>query len=107
VSVRLLTVKEAADRLGISVKTLRGHVRNGRLRYINVGLGERRHSYRIDEIAIDEFKQANGHRNGQASCRFIGRKSRGSINTISNCEVIAFSEVQRQQAGAKPRRRSD
>jgi hypothetical protein len=28
----LLSVRDAAERLGISVKTLRGHIRNGRLR---------------------------------------------------------------------------
>ncbi len=49
---RLLTVREAADRLGISVKTLRGHIRNGRLRYLSVGLGSRRNPMAACAITI-------------------------------------------------------
>jgi excisionase family DNA binding protein len=36
---RLRTQSEAADRLGISIRTLNAHVAAGRLRYVSVGHG--------------------------------------------------------------------
>ena len=38
----LLSPKIAALRLGISTKTLKGHVDDGELRYINVGRGKKK-----------------------------------------------------------------
>ena len=38
----LLTPAQAARRLGMSEKTLRGHVRTGDIRYVNVGRGKER-----------------------------------------------------------------
>ena len=65
---RLLTMKEAANRLCISVKTLRGHIRNGRLRYVNVGLGEFRPRYRFEESdLIDSRKQTDAATRRQQS----------------------------------------
>ena len=39
-TARLLKPQEVAERLGCTVKTLRGHVQDGSLRYVNVGRGE-------------------------------------------------------------------
>jgi hypothetical protein len=55
---RLLSAKVVAARLGISIKTLRGHVRDGSLRYVNVGRGDVRPRYRFTEQDVVEFEQA-------------------------------------------------
>ena len=104
----LLTVEQAADRLGISVKTLRGHIRNGRLRYVNVGLGEFLPRYRLEESDLIEFKEANRRRNAEASipCRSIARKALPSTTSISYGEVIAFTDQRRQRTSEKLKRQN-
>jgi excisionase family DNA binding protein len=103
----LLTVREAADTLGISVKTLRGHIRNGRVRYVNVGLGEFRPRYRFEESDLIEFKEANRRRNAEAiSCRSIARKAPRSTTSISSGEVIAFTDQRRQRTSEKLKRQN-
>jgi hypothetical protein len=83
---------------------LRGHIRNGNVPYVDVGLGKR---YRLDESAVEAFKEANGHRNAEsASCRSISPKTRHTINSTSKCEVVAFTALQNRLANAKPKRRN-
>jgi excisionase family DNA binding protein len=104
---RLLTVNEAAARLGISAKTLRGHIRAGRLRYLSVGLGERRQAYRIEENDLEAFKEAIGRRNPEAGqCRSTARRTRRIINTTSNSGVTGFTALRDAKANAKPKRLS-
>ncbi|MGH6672188.1 MAG: helix-turn-helix domain-containing protein [Xanthobacteraceae bacterium] len=101
----LLTVHEAAERLGVSEKTLRGHIRSGRLGYINVGLGDNRKSYRIAESAIDAFQRENEHREA-SPCQSIGRRTPRSISTTFSSEAIGFTALREKRAGEKPRRQS-
>jgi hypothetical protein len=41
-TANLRSAKSAAERLGVSVKTLNGYVRDGELRYILVGSGKKK-----------------------------------------------------------------
>jgi excisionase family DNA binding protein len=103
----LLTVREAADRLGISVKTLRGHIRTGRLRYLSVGLGERRQAYRIEENDLEVFKEAIGRRNPEAGpCQSTRRKTPRITNMTSNYRAIGFTALRNARASEKPKRQS-
>jgi len=54
----LLTVKETADRLGISVPTVRRHIRFGRLPAVQ--LGGRGSPVRVDERDLDAFVYGPG-----------------------------------------------
>jgi excisionase family DNA binding protein len=103
----LLTVQEAADRLGISVKTLRGHIRAGRLRYLSVGLGERRQAYRIEEGDLEAFKEAIRRRNAEAGqCRSTRQRTPRITNMTSNYGAIGFTALRNARANAKPRQPS-
>jgi excisionase family DNA binding protein len=51
----LLTLIEAAARLGISVKTLRAHVVAGSIRYIAVGRGAQRTRRMFAPTDLDDF----------------------------------------------------
>jgi excisionase family DNA binding protein len=98
--------KEAADRLRISVKTLLGHVRDGSLRYVNVGRGTKRVRYAFTEADLAEFEQARARRNGGATCQSTSRANHRSTSSTFNGEVIAFTELQRRRHDAKPKRSS-
>lgn len=51
----LLSPQAAAAELNMSVKTLRGHVRDGSLAYIETGLGSKRARMRFAREDLDEF----------------------------------------------------
>ena len=51
----LLTVAEVAKRLSVQDEVVLAHIRSGRLRAINVGLGSRRPRWRIAQEALEEF----------------------------------------------------
>lgn len=53
-----LTVAQAADHLGIGEDAIIGHIRAGRLRAANVGLGTRRPRWRITAEALDAFVES-------------------------------------------------
>jgi len=55
---RLLTVADAAERLGIAVAVVLAHIRAGRLRASNVGLGSVRPRWRIRGEDLEEFLAA-------------------------------------------------
>jgi hypothetical protein len=98
--------KEAADRLRISVKTLLGHVRDGSLRYVNVGRGTKRVRYAFTDADLAEFEQAHARRNGGATCQSTSRANHRSTSSTFDAEVIAFTELQRRRHDAKPKRSS-
>jgi excisionase family DNA binding protein len=102
-----LTVKQAANRLGISVKTLRGHIRAGRLRYLSVGLGERRQAYRIEENDLEVFKETIARRNLEAGqCRSTAQRTHRITNMTSNYGAIGFTALRSARASEKPKQRS-
>lgn len=55
---KLMTMAEAAEALSITTKTLLQHIREGRLRYINVGVGSLRESRRFRPADLEAFMQA-------------------------------------------------
>lgn len=57
---KLLTVRETADRLRVSVPTVRRHIRHGRLPAVQ--LGGRGSAVRIDTRKLDEFVYGNPER---------------------------------------------
>lgn len=61
----LLSPKMVAKQLAISTKTLRRHVRAGRIRYILIGAGERRQHIAFTEEAIIEFLHRRERRGRQ------------------------------------------
>jgi excisionase family DNA binding protein len=106
-TTRLLKPQEVAERLGCTVKTLFGHIRDGSLRYVNVGRGEIRPRYMFADSDLAEFEEARRRRNaGAMACRSTFQKDHRSITTISNGEVIAFTALQSKRASEKPKRRN-
>jgi Helix-turn-helix domain len=105
-SLVLMCPKEAAAKLGVSIKTLLGHVRDGSLRYVNISRGDKRPRYAFAESDLDEFEQARRWRNENvqgAPWRSTGPKKVRTTNSISNAEVIAFTA--RPSAGRGVRRK--
>lgn len=83
----LLTPAETADRLRISVKLLREHVRAGEIRYIEKGRGtkRKRRLFHPDDVA------AFVERRGKVDpCPSTGPRARRSGTTISNAAGGGF-----------------
>jgi excisionase family DNA binding protein len=96
---KLLTPAEAADTLGVSVKTLVGHIKDGELRYINVGRGGKKPRRMFDLTDLSDFKERRTRR--ESPCRSINRNALPSTITTSRCEVIAFTALRNAEAVAK------
>ena len=96
----LRTPREAAKLLRVSIKTLNGHIRDGELRYINIGRGAKKPRKMLTDMDIDEFIQRRTRRN-VPQCQSTSRKARPTSNTTSNGEVLAFTALQRERTGAK------
>jgi excisionase family DNA binding protein len=62
----LLTPAEAANLLGISVRTLRAHVRSGELAFINVGRGQVRKHIAFTRQDLEDFIKSRRMRQGAA-----------------------------------------
>jgi excisionase family DNA binding protein len=92
----LLTPAEAARDLKISVRTLRGHVDDGAIRYIIVGRGKKRPRIAFAPADIEEFERQRRRRKAKIEtkpCRSIGRKARHTGITTSGSNVVAFSAL--------------
>lgn len=88
---------EAAKRLGISVKYLMKHVREGRIRYINVALaGAKRQRLRFTPYMLKQFQAKQQHRE-IAPCPFTSKKTPHTTATISSSTVVAFSALQKPE----------
>lgn len=73
--VELLTPAEAADFLGISVRTLRAHVRSGELAFINLGRGQVRKRMAFTRQDLEDF--INSRRMRQGAAEPVRRAMRG------------------------------
>lgn len=71
----LLTVADVAARLVVNDEIVLTHIRAGRLRAINVGLGTQRPRWRISPEALDEFIAARTATPCQAATRQRRRRS--------------------------------
>jgi Helix-turn-helix domain len=99
----LRTEREAAAKLGCSVKTLKGHVASGALAYVSIGRGSKRQRRMFTDADLDAFIANQTHKDVPA-CPSTGTRARRTGNSISGGEVIAFSAAPRPGPGAKPRR---
>jgi hypothetical protein len=89
----LLTPKQAAADIGISVKTLTGHANDGEIRYINVGRGKKKTRRMYDPNDIKEFKERRARRE-VPQCQSTATRKARSTTTISDSKVIAFTALQ-------------
>src|SRR5262245_24572461 len=73
----LMSPRDAAARLLISVKTLIGHVHDGSIRYVNVGRSDRRPRYAFSDTDLSEFEANRSRKNVGAGatqqCQSTGR----------------------------------
>jgi predicted DNA-binding transcriptional regulator AlpA len=99
----LLTLRQAATKLGMSLRTLRQHVASGALRPINIGHGKQRQSLRFADSDINEFIAANRKDIPCPSARTETAARRISIST-SKSKVIGFMEARNRRRDAKPTR---
>jgi hypothetical protein len=100
----LRTADEAAAKLRCSIKTLRGHVRSGALRYVVTGHGIKRPHKMFTDADIDEFIANQTRKEAPASCPSLRTPARRSSGTTSRSEVIAFSARPNARTAAKPKR---
>src|SRR5262245_21505280 len=85
----LLTTGQAAAKLGISTKTLSGHVASGALRYVIIGHGTRRPRKMFTDVDLSEFIQAQTRKD--APCLSDATRAHRSGSIDSKSEVVAFS----------------
>ncbi|SCM73495.1 conserved hypothetical protein [uncultured Pleomorphomonas sp.] len=98
----LITPAEAARLLGISGKTLQAAVRRGQITYRTIGGGDVRQCRRFAREDIDAFMERVKCRSIDQRAPVAAPKAR-STNMTSKSTVIAFSELQKQRAGATPK----
>ena len=95
----LLLPKMAAERLGVSTKTLNGYVRGGELRYIDVGSGGVKQRRRYTEDDLDAFVNRRAKRN--VPCQSTSTKTARSTTSTSNSKVIGFMAQRDARADEK------
>jgi excisionase family DNA binding protein len=81
-----LSPAEAAASLGISVKTLRGHVEDGTLPFINIGRGKKYRRMAFDPADLEDFKL----RRKELLCPSTSPRIRNSTTSTSGSKVIGF-----------------
>ena len=108
-STQLRSPQCAAERLGVSVKTLQGYVSDGELRYISVGRGAKKVRRKFTDEDIDDFIERRAQRD--MPCRSTGTGTARSTTTTSSSKVIGFTALRDARASEKlkpssaPRRR--
>ena len=100
----LLTVNQAAVDLNVSPTTVRNHIKDGSLRYINVARkGSTRPRIRLELADLAEFKRK--HRAQEVpQCPSIITKVRRSTIMTSNSGVLDFAALRAARAVAKRKR---
>jgi excisionase family DNA binding protein len=99
----LKTPEQAARRLGVSVRTLRGLVDSGELRYVNVGHGKQREKMMFTDHDLDDCIAKRTRQKAQ-QCQSIGPKPRRSTTMTSGGEVLAFTARRSGRTDVKPKR---
>jgi len=79
----LLSPAQAARALCVSEKQLRALTCAGLIRYINIGLGQKRETRRYDPEDLREFLESR-------KCQSIGAKAKRPTATTSNTVAIDF-----------------
>jgi hypothetical protein len=98
----LMTMSEAAAQARIGVKTFKGHVARGAVRYVILGLGTKRPRKRIAPADLTAFIEAQTRKD--VACPSTEPRARRTGNFISGGEVIAFTAQPRPRPGAKPKK---
>jgi hypothetical protein len=95
----LRTASQAAAKLGCSIKTLKGHVATGALRYVDIGHGKKRPRRMFTDQDINDFI---ARQTREASpCPSTASPARPIGISISSGRVIAFTDLQKRPRGAK------
>jgi hypothetical protein len=99
----LKTQAQAARRLNISIRTLRGLVSAGDLRYVNVGHGKEREKMMFTDNDLNDLIASRTRQKAQ-QCQSISPRARRSTTSTSSGEVIAFTARRNGRTGAKRKR---
>jgi excisionase family DNA binding protein len=94
-----LSPAQAAQELGISIKTLRGHVEDGSLPFINIGRGKKYRRMAFDPADLEDFKL----RRKETICPSTSIRTRPSTTTTSGSKVIGFMARLSALTAEKPR----
>jgi hypothetical protein len=86
----LRTLAEGAAKLGCSIRTLRGHIASGALRYVVIGHGKKRPRKMLTDADINTFI-ANQTRKDSPACLSTKTHARHTGTSTSKSEVIAFT----------------
>jgi excisionase family DNA binding protein len=96
----LLTARQAAQHLNITVEQLLAHVHDGTLRAINISRGKKRGRWRFTRDDLDAFKTS---RTQEQPCRFSSPKSpRRITGIVSKSSVVDFSALRAARLARKP-----
>jgi hypothetical protein len=98
----LRTEREAAAKLGCSVKTFKGHVAAGRLKYVLVGHGTKRQRRMFTDADLNEFISNQTHKDVPA-CPSTGTRARRTGTSTSSSEVVAFTAQPKPRPAVKPK----
>ena len=96
------TPDEAAAKLRCSIKTLKGYVKSGALRYILIGHGTKRQRKLFSDADLTAFIEAQSRKD--VPCPSTRINARHTGNTISGGAVIAFSAQPRPRPGVQPKK---
>jgi hypothetical protein len=95
-------IPAAAIKLNITQEKVRAFVRDGELKYINVGHGEKRPRYRFTESDINELIEKR--KTQETPCQSSGPKSQRRITgTDSKSVVVGFMEARNARLEKKPK----
>jgi excisionase family DNA binding protein len=86
----LMTPKEAAAKLGVSVKNLMGHVEAGRLRFINIGTMHRK-VHRFTSYNLTTFLEKQKVR--ETPCQSTSARTKKPTASTFKSGVIDFQAI--------------
>lgn len=100
----LLMSAEAAERLGITVEQLSAFIRDGELRYVNVGRGAKRPRYRFTEADINELIEKRKEQGGIQCPSTKAKSPRRISGSTSGSVAVGFMARRAAQIAAKRKR---
>jgi excisionase family DNA binding protein len=100
-ATQLFDLKQAAQKLAISEEQARGLIKDGDLRFINVGRGQKRPRMRFTEADLDELIERR--RRKSEPCLSTDRKNHRITSLTSKPVVIGFSALRNARLGKTQR----
>ena len=97
----LRTLDEAAARLRCSIKTLKGHVTTGELKYVTIGHGNKHVRRMFTDADLNAFITTRTRED--SPCPLPASRARHTGTSISKCAVIDFGGPRKPPTGAKPK----